>query len=86
MRVLLRVVDGRREKIWLGVPMPNSIPLVTATPLAETVMLLHERESGATEQSTLTAVACKAQDTMQSMEVTNKTAMIVRSGSDQSTV
>ena len=54
--------------------MPNSIPLVTARPLGETVILLHGRESGGTEQSILTAIACKAQDTMQS-EATKVTAM-----------
>lgn len=37
MRVLLRVVDGRRENIWLGVLIPISIPLVTVNPLAKNV-------------------------------------------------
>jgi hypothetical protein len=55
-RVLLTVVEGRNEKTWLGVPMPNSMPLDTATPFFETVMLLHGSESGGTEQSTLTAM------------------------------
>ena len=66
--------------------MPNSIPLVTATPLADTVILLHGRESGATEQSPLAAVAYSAQRRMQSMETANEAAMMARSYAEQNTV
>ena len=66
--------------------MPNSIPLVTATPLADTVILLHGRESGATEQSTLAAVAYSTQKRMQSMETANEAAMMARSYAEQSSV
>ncbi|KAL8818921.1 MAG: hypothetical protein Q9223_002538 [Gallowayella weberi] len=68
MRVLFRVVEGLREKIWLGVPTPNSIPRVTATPLADTVILLHGSKRGGTEQSELFAAVRMAQRKVQSIE------------------
>ena len=40
IRVLFSVVAGRKAKIWFGVLMPTSMPLVTARPLLETVVLL----------------------------------------------
>ena len=51
------MVEGRRENIWFGVPMPSSMPRVTATPLVDTVTLLQGRESGAIEQFPLAAIA-----------------------------
>lgn len=45
-QVLVSPMDGLSENIWLGVPTPISIPLATALPSLETVILVHGSNNG----------------------------------------
>lgn len=58
--------------------MPSSMPLVTATPLADTVTLLHGSDSGVTLQFPLAEVATRSKWKMQRLRYIQDRAIMPR--------
>ena len=58
MRVLLSVVDGRKAKIWCGVPIPSSIPRATPRPSCVTLRLAQVSVRGGMSHCAPTREGC----------------------------